>query len=724
MPVLTPGRLFANPPLFSSPPADLRFSPDGRWITYRASSDADREQFDLYRVSVEGDAGAEPWLRATDLGAASADVTALTAEERAERERRRDFSFGVTAYAWRPDGDALLLPVNGCAYLVGAQDEGRALRAAYERSGRQSGFKFSPTSTHLSFVESRDLYVATLHDGSVVRITDDATETVSNGLADFLAAEEMHRFDGHWWAPDGQALVYCKVDEGPVAVSHRLELDADGARTVPQRYPFAGAVNPTVSLWRYELASGTNRCLWQSQPGDDYLARVHFCGRELLVQVQNRRQNRWSLQRFAGFEDGVPAWTPLYEREAATWINLNDDFAVLAPAACLISVEDGDRRQLVRVDFSADTVQLDDIPGPGYVNRLLGVSDGAAAWVTGWDTDPTENHLFRVALDGSGWTQVTQGRGWHDVVMHAASQRFIDHWSAPETPPRIEVRDASGTVLKTLHADTVDTSHPYYPYLTTHQTGAFGVVSAADGQALHYRLTPPVDQQHPAPVIVYVYGGPGAQKVRRHYAPLLLQLFAGAGFGVLELDNRGSGNRGERFEAPLHRRMGTVEVDDQVAALTVLEDVAWADRGRVGVFGHSYGGYMTLMCMTQAAPHFQAGVAVAPVCDWRLYDTHYTERYMDLPASNEAGYVHGNVLTHLHKLEGPLLLMHGMADDNVLFTNSTMIMGELQRLGKPFELMTYPGAKHSMQEPHVSVHRFEMILDFFTRHLAPKRGGA
>jgi dipeptidyl-peptidase-4 len=163
--------------------------------------------------------------------------------------------------------------------------------------------------------------------------------------------------------------------------------------------------------------------------------------------------------------------------------------------------------------------------------------------------------------------------------------------------------------------------------------------------------------------------------------------------------------------------MGSIEVDDQLQALTILDNTSWADPSRIGVFGHSYGGYMSLMCLCQAGERFKAGAAVAPVADWRLYDTHYTERFMGLPNDDGDAYDKSSVLPHLHKLKRPLLLMHGMADDNVLFTHSTMLMSELQKLGKPFDLMTYPGAKHSMQETHISIHRFETILNFFQRNL-------
>lgn len=219
--------------------------------------------------------------------------------------------------------------------------------------------------------------------------------------------------------------------------------------------------------------------------------------------------------------------------------------------------------------------------------------------------------------------------------------------------------------------------------------------------------------------MVYVYGGPGVHRVKNEWAPLLLQLFAARGFGVLELDNRGSANRGRAFEAPIYRQLGRAEVSDQILGAEFAQSLDWVDADRIGVFGHSYGGYMTLMCLAQAPKLFKAGVAVAPVSEWGLYDTHYTERYLGTPSDNPDGYRESAVLPHLDRLQGKLLIMHGMADDNVLFTHSTKLFKALQSKNKSFEMMTYPGSKHALQEQDVSIHRFNLILDFFERSLKP-----
>jgi dipeptidyl-peptidase-4 len=245
---------------------------------------------------------------------------------------------------------------------------------------------------------------------------------------------------------------------------------------------------------------------------------------------------------------------------------------------------------------------------------------------------------------------------------------------------------------------------------------------------MHWSMVKPpgFDPARRYPVIVEVYGGPGVQRVQRAWGGYFKQVLAQQGFIVFQLDNRGSGSRGTAFEAALHRRMGTVEVEDQVRGVEYLRSLPFVDPARIGVWGWSYGGYMALMSMVRAPDHFAAGVSGAPVTDWRLYDTHYTERYMGVPEagaaqSNPEGYRDGNVMTHAAALKGPLLVMHGMADDNVLFTHSTALFKRLQDLGKPFEVMPYPGSKHALMGfPSTGLHGYRSIEAFFRRALRPE----
>jgi dipeptidyl-peptidase-4 len=298
---------------------------------------------------------------------------------------------------------------------------------------------------------------------------------------------------------------------------------------------------------------------------------------------------------------------------------------------------------------------------------------------------------------------------------------FVDTFSTPNDPPSVVLRDRRGNALATLVANALDAKHPYAPFVASHITPEFGTLRAEDGQTLHYKLMKPtaLAPGKRYPVIVDVYGGPGVQRVQKAWGGLLHQYWVQQGYIVFALDNRGSGFRGVEFETALYRKMGSVEVRDQVAGVEYLRTLPYVDPKRVGVWGWSYGGYMALMCIMQAPEHFAAAVSGAPVTDWHLYDTHYTERYMSTPTDNPKGYAAGSVLGFADNLRAPLLLIHGMADDNVLFTNSTSLMKRLQDLQKPFDVMTYPGAKHGLiRQATTARHAYAQIERFFAGALA------
>ena len=715
--LLTPAKLFVAPGLRTQPPTQMRISPSGLFVAYLKSSPENALQMDLWRYDIDEKTHSLWVSAATFENNDSSDVTALTDVERAERERKRQFTFGITTYSWLGQNDHALVSLDGQAYLVDATPT-KAPVLLSNAGHRQSAYKASPSGSKISFVRNGDLYVqeTVISHGdkqNELRITHDARPTLSNGLADFLAAEEMHRFDGHWWSPCEQFLFYCKVDESPVEVSYRLEIDAAGSKTVEQRYPYAGKDNPHVSLYSYDLSTQVTQLLWEPSASEVYLARINPLKTGLFIQVQDRLQQTLWLKK-TSYETHKQEWSTIYTDESSTWINLTEDLRQLEDGRVLFSTEADGCRKIFCTDDNGNNT---DLTGPQHINQVIGVNK-THAFVCGWDQSPIENHLFTVSLTGGEYQQITLQAGWHEIALNIEQNLFLDRFSDEYQPLNIDL--VSMTHPKTpinLFAEKIANDHPYKPFHERHVVASFGEIKASDDQSMFYRLTPPTDISGTHPTIVYVYGGPGAQKVKKEWGSLLVQMFAQQGYGVLELDNRGSANRGRFFEAPLYRNMGNPEVEDQVLGLSVLANTAWADLSRVGIFGHSYGGFMTLMSMCTAADHFKAGVAVAPVSDWAIYDTHYTERYMGLPEDNADGYRDGNVLTHLDKLTGPLLLIHGMADDNVLFTHSTMLMSELQKRNKPFELMTYPGAKHSMQETHVSVHRFNLILDFFNRNL-------
>ncbi len=682
---LTPARLFANPPLAGTTPSAFKFSPDADCLFFRRAAADDRQRFDLWKV--DASSGEKSlYIDARSLLHTSTDITDLTDAERAERERKRQFSHGITDYFWRSNHHQLIVIIDGQAFLIDTQREDSQSQQLCPAGSRQSGFQCSPRGSYLSYVRSNNLYICDFA-GNETRLTTDEDPLLCNGLPDFLAAEEMHRFEGHWWSQDETYLVYCKVDESPVKPSFRMEVDATGARTIEQRYPHAGEPNPSVELWHVDLTTSTHKRIWQSDDQTEYLARVLCSHGEIIIQTQDRRQQRLDIMRYA---ESAESWQLIHQQHSDTWINLTDDLRFIDDGCILYSSEQEGTRKLYTLTFDAKQSTTQALTGPQHINRVLHASN-KCAYAMGWDTDASQNHLYKLDFVESRYEQITASVGWHEVIICATHNLYLDRVSNATQPEEISLHCLShDKTTQQIFTENIDKDHPYAPYLHNHVTSIYGQFPAQDGQVLYYRLTPPshIEGQHAT--LVYVYGGPGVQKVRREWSPLMVQLFAQNGFGVLEIDNRGSSNRGSQFEAPLYKAMGSIEVVDQVAGLSILTDHAWADLSRVGIYGHSYGGYMSLMCLTQAPQAFKAGVAVAPVSDWALYDSHYTERYMGLPDENVSAYHNANVLSHLDKLSQPLLLMHGMADDNVLFTHSTMIMSKLQHLGKPFELMTYP----------------------------------
>ncbi|MDG1206628.1 MAG: prolyl oligopeptidase family serine peptidase, partial [Pseudomonadales bacterium] len=259
---------------------------------------------------------------------------------------------------------------------------------------------------------------------------------------------------------------------------------------------------------------------------------------------------------------------------------------------------------------------------------------------------------------------------------------------------------------------------PYHPYLASRGIVSFGELEAEDGQTLHYRLIKPahLKENEKCPAIVTVYGGPGVQRVTNEWIPAWHHYMTQQGYALLQLDNRGTANRGKKFEDPIYLNMGEVEVADQLKGVDYLKQLPFIDANRIGVFGHSYGGYMTLMMMMKS-DQFNAGVSVAPVTDWGLYDTHYTERFLGHPRDNAQGYKQSNVFPFAKGLTGKLLMIHGMADDNVLLSHSTKLYKLLQDQNIDFEIMNYPGAKHGLTGRKTNIHRYGMMDRFFARNL-------
>lgn len=694
-------------------------SPDGSRVTFLRGKDDARNQLDLWEYDIAS--GQSRLL--VDSRQLLPGHEQLSDAEKARRERQRIAALsGIVAYQWAPDGKRLLFPLGGELYLYSLETQ--QARQLTHGGGFASDPKVSPKGGYVSFVRARNLWLIELASGKEVQLTFDGSDTIGNGVAEFVADEEMDRHTGYWWAPDDSAIAFTWIDESPVPVQKRYEVYPDRTDVIEQRYPAAGQANALIALKVLSPKSGARARTLSLGPNPDiYLPRVQWRdARHLTFQVMQRDQKRLDL--FEVDLDKNRQRTVLTEH-SDTWVPLHNALRFLADGRFIWSSERTGFEHLYLYDPDGAPIRAL-TEGEWVVDELLGVDESRGrVFFSASKESPLEKQIYSVPLEGGDITRLSQAPGMHNARFSDNGQVFVDLWSNTETPPQTELFQNDGTRLATLVAnDPHDPAHPYARYLAAHRPTEFGTLAASDGQILHYSLIKPdnFDPKKKYPVVVYVYGGPAAQTVMNSWPGrgdhFFNQYLAQQGYVVFSIDNRGTPRRGARFGGALYGRQGTVEVEDQLAGVAFLKTQPWVDGQRIGVHGWSNGGYMTLMLLAKASDRYACGIAGAPVTDWALYDTFYTEQYMGHPAQNPDGYREAAVSTHLAGLKSKLLLIHGMADDNVLFSNSTALMSALQKRAQPFELMTYPGAKHGLSGNDL-LHRYRLSEDFFRRCLKP-----
>lgn len=708
-------RLFAEPSLSGTAPKSLSYSPDGSRITYLKGKTSDANRLDLWQYDIK--AGRHSLLVDSDTLFQGPET--LSDEEKARRERLRLFASGIVSYQWSKDGSALLFPLNGDLYHYDLKK--KKSKKLTETDSFETDAQISPKGRFVSFIREQNIFVIELATGKETQLTKDGTGTVRNGMAEFVAQEEMGRMTGYWWAPDDSKIAFTQFDEAPVAEAVRNEIYADEIKLYSQRYPFAGQANVTIRLGVVQLADQQINWLDLGPATDFYLPRVQWTQdpSRLTYQWQSRNQQKLEL-RLADLTDH--SQRVLLTEQSNTWVNLHDDLHFLEKNQGFLWASERDGyKHIYRYSFDGKApVQL--TQGEWIVNNIAAVDEKKQLiYFNGRKDTPLEQHLYTVPLQGGSIKRLTDPGLNHQVVVAKDGSGFIDTSSAVVQLPAVSLRDANGKVRTVLSANTLDQHHPLTPYAGALVQPEFGTIKAADGQTLHYRLFKPAKLAagKKYPVVVGVYGGPGAQRVTNSWSgrDLYFQYLVQNGYLVFQLDNRGSENRGKAFEDPIYRKLADVELADQISGVEYLRSLPYVDGNKIGIYGHSYGGYMAIMAMLRAGDYFAAGVSGAPVTDWALYDTHYTERYLGHPGDNAQGYQQSAVFPYVDGLKGNLLIYHGMADDNVLFTHSTKLFSLLQEKGKPFEMMTYPGSKHAMFGQPVQTHLHQTITAFFDRTL-------
>ncbi|WP_375396008.1 S9 family peptidase [uncultured Sphingomonas sp.] len=712
--VLTIARVFGNPGLGGASPHALRLSPDGTLLTSLRPRADDKDRLDLWARDTR--TGAERMLVDSKKVGSGAE---LSEAEKMQRERARvGGSKGIIAYDFAPDGQSILVPLDGDLYLVTLDGQARRLT---QTPGGQLNPIVSPKGGFVSFVRDQNLWAQPLA-GGVARALTTGGGTIHFGEAEFVAQEEMDRRTGYWWSPDERHIAVERFDEAPVHVATRAAIGATGTSVYRQRYPGAGTPNVLVELYVINPDGGGQVKVDLGVDPDIYLARVDWLpdGTALLVQRESRDQKRLDMLRV---DPATGKSVILFSEKAGakSWLNLSDAYKPMKDGG-LIWRSERDGYGHLYLFVKGHWTQL--TKGPWVVTSLVGVDEAKRrVYFMGTRDDVLEQQLYAVDLAHPGTPTRLTERGWTNAAtMDAANTRLIVTRSNPNHPPQVYLADTDGKRLDWISENAVVAGHPYYPYLAAHRPTQFGTIKAADGTTLYWEMiAPPLVEGRKYPVFFQHYGGPGTgQQVTRGWQGALPQYLVSQGYIFFQIDNRGSYNRGKVFEDQIYHAMGTVEVQDQLAGAKYLQSLPFVDGARIGIYGWSYGGYMSLKMLEKTPGVYAAAVSGAPVTDWQLYDTHYTERYLGDPAKDAASYAKSAAWAQTSDIKDPLLIIHGMSDDNVFLDNSLKAIAHMQQTDTPFEMMLYPGNTHRVGGPGISEHLWGTIMEFMDRKVKNK----
>ena len=686
-------------------PTSTKLTPDGKFALFLRSAPRD-PTLKLYELDLTTKTERELLTPAQLLGDA---IESLSAEEKARRERTRQSLRGFTSFQMSKDGSRLLVTLSGKLFVVA-----RATLAVTELTGQNwIDPRFSPDGQFVAAVANRDLHVINLSSNTSRAITSGSTESISHGSAEFVAQEEMHRSQGYWWSPDSQSLVFQTTDESAVEV--RYVADPLHPETAPTKffYPRAGTPNAKVTLSVVSRDGGTPRPVAWDQEKFPYLAEVTWKkNAPLTLLVQNRPQTEQVL--LAVDPSSLQSRELLRETDAA-WLNLDrggsfphwfDDGKQF-----LWSTES---RGAWQVELrSADGKLIREVTPVNWRYRgFVGLDESSATVFASGSLDPREVSVWKFSLSGGTGSPLYSSPGQHSAT-YAQEARLLVHGSeAPDGRSMSEVTTPSGQPIATLPSvAAVPAKLP-----TTEITRTTGPL------AFDAALTRPraFDSKKRYPVILQVYAGPTSKTVnvglRSYFND---QWVADQGYIVVRLDGRGTPFHGRDWERVIKGNFIDIALEDQITGLRALAQIyPELDMNRVGVTGWSFGGYFAAMAAIRRPDVFKAGVSGAPVITWENYDTHYTERYLGLPQTSPEAYRVSNVTSYAAQLTRPLLLIHGLTDDNVYFQHTLQLADALYMAGKTYELLPMLGT-HMISDPLVRLRQQTRIIDFLNRTLQP-----
>lgn len=700
--------IFSEAGLTGRMPMQARWSPDGRLLAYIVRAD-EGERRDLWVVdAVTGEKRVlVSYEQLTQMAPAPEQVTTN------ERERERLLRYAVAAYVWSPDSKSILFTSAGQLYLFDLAAGKAQLLAAGKRGVDDP--KFSPDGRWISFVYRHDLWLVPAAGGAEKQLTTGGNENVLHGDLDWIYPEELAVRTGYHWSPDSRRIAFLELDEHPVPTYPLSDLVPLQAQVDFQRYPKAGDPNPKarVGIVTVDASGGPAAPVVWLDRAAEYIPRIAWMdGEHLAVQLLNRAQTDLELV----LADPATGHTRslLVERDPH-WVNVSDDLAFFPQRSEFLwaSERTGFRHLYIYALDGALKRAL--TAGEWEVQEVVG-ADAQAGWIyyTSTERNPLGSDLYRVKLDGGSRELLTEPGGTHGITMNSSATAYLDTYSALGAVPEWTVRHLpSGRATLVHRARPVDEFDLVAPEPVT--------LTAPDGALVRGQLFKPrrLEPGRKYPVLMYVYGGPHAPTIRDAWGGnryLFHQYLVQQGFVVFQVDDRASSLAGHKYEVALYRNYGPTALADHRVAVEYLRSLKFIDPGRIAVWGWSGGGFSTCFDLTHS-DLFRVGIAVAPVTDWHLYDSIYTERYMGLPEQEAEAYRRTSAVEAAKNLQGRLLLVHGTADDNVHIQNTVQFIQALVQAGKPYDLVVIPQKTHSLQGAQTQLYLYRALADYLQEHL-------
>ncbi len=706
---LTVERIYSQPSLSGRLTRGLAWTPDGKLLSYFETKGTGKET------------KTELW----GMDTASGERRLLVEADKLDSILPTDTSRPTQAtglgrrppsqYQWAPDGAGILF--QGPTALAWLDIKSQAGRTLVSGKAAIADPKISPDGRFVSYVRDHNLWLVSVADGKERALTQGGTEEIRRGELDWVYPEELEIKSAYWWAPDSSAIAYLEMDERKVSQYPMVDFSSPSGEAEMERYPAAGGANPVVRVFVASLSGGEPRAFDIGAETNIYIPRVNWLtdSKHLAIQRLNRTQTALDLLIA---ETATGKTRAVLSETDPNWINVSDDLYFLKDGKRFLwSSERSGYRHLYLFDLEGKQLaQL--TKGEWEVSAVDAVDEAKGlVYFTATEKSPLERQLYRIAFDATGFTRLTKEEGTHAAVLAPNTAAFYDTFSNAAAPQRQDLYRADGSRITTINENKIAELGDYH--LSPME---FLTVKSRDGAQLNASIIKPPDfnPQRRYPVLVYTYGGPHAQVVRNAWGGanfLWHELMAQKGYIVFSVDNRGSAGRGHAFETPLHFRMGAQELSDQRDGVQYLKSLPYVDANRIGIWGWSYGGHMTLHAMFEGGDDFKAGFAGGPVTDWRYYDSIYTERYLGLPQKNEKGYQDSSPVKYAAQLKGKLLIAHGTGDDNVHFANTLSVMNDLIEAGKYVEVLAFPGRGHGVSDPAARRVLMRRVTQFFLDNL-------